>query len=141
LVLVKSGIGMSAGILLLMNIFADRVFPIDGRPELTIGILYAARGIGTALGPFIGRAFTAYHEPSMRRIIGIGLFESALFWILFAFAPSLPVATILLLLAHLGTSAGWVFSTILLQMKVPDEFRGRVFSAELALFTSIFCIA
>jgi hypothetical protein len=27
----------------------------------------------------------------------------------------------------------WVFSTVLLQMSVPDRFRGRVFSAELAL--------
>ncbi len=141
LVLVKSGIGLSAGILLLLNVFSDRVFPIDGKPELTIGILYAARGVGTAFGPFIGRAFTAYREASMRRVIGIGLFESALFWICFAYAPSLPWATVLLLLAHLGTSTGWVFSTVLLQMRVPDEFRGRVFSAELALFTSIFCIA
>ena len=27
----------------------------------------------------------------------------------------------------------WVFSTVLLQMSVPDRFRGRVFAAELAL--------
>ena len=29
----------------------------------------------------------------------------------------------------------WVFSTVLLQMEVPDQFRGRVFAAELALVT------
>ena len=29
----------------------------------------------------------------------------------------------------------WVFSTVLLQMEVPDRFRGRVFSVELALVT------
>ena len=29
----------------------------------------------------------------------------------------------------------WVFSTVLLQMEVPDRFRGRVFAAELAFVT------
>jgi hypothetical protein len=29
----------------------------------------------------------------------------------------------------------WVFSTVLLQLEVPDRFRGRVFAAELALVT------
>jgi hypothetical protein len=31
----------------------------------------------------------------------------------------------------------WVFSTVLLQMSVPDRLRGRVFSAELALLMII----
>jgi hypothetical protein len=29
----------------------------------------------------------------------------------------------------------WVFSTVLLQLEVPDRFRGRVFAVELALVT------
>src|SRR5439155_16423247 len=36
---------------------------------------------------------------------------------------------------HFGGSILWVFSTVLLQMEVPDRFRGRVFAAELALVT------
>ncbi len=40
-----------------------------------------------------------------------------------------------MLLAHFGGSILWVFSTVLLQMEVPDAFRGRVFAAELALVT------
>ena len=39
------------------------------------------------------------------------------------------------LLAHFGGSILWVFSTVLLQLEVPDRFRGRVFAAELALVT------
>lgn len=31
----------------------------------------------------------------------------------------------------------WVFSTVLLQMEVPDQFRGRVFAAELAFVTLV----
>ena len=36
-----------------------------------------------------------------------------------------------------GGSILWVFSTVLLQMEVPDRFRGRVFAAELAFVTLI----
>jgi MFS family permease len=35
--------------------------------------------------------------------------------------------------AHFGGAILWVFSTVLLQLEVPDRFRGRVFAAELAL--------
>ena len=42
---------------------------------------------------------------------------------------------IVLLLAHTGGSILWVFSTVLLQRAVEDQFRGRVFAAELALLT------
>ena len=38
-------------------------------------------------------------------------------------------------IAHTGGSILWVFSTVLLQRKVADNFRGRVFAAELALLT------
>src|SRR5206468_717507 len=52
-----------------------------------------------------------------------------------ALAPMLSLATVCVLFAHFGGSILWVFSTVLLQMEVPDEFRGRVFAAELALVT------
>jgi hypothetical protein len=39
------------------------------------------------------------------------------------------------LFAHVGGSILWVFSTVLLQLEVPDRFRGRVFATELALVT------
>jgi hypothetical protein len=37
------------------------------------------------------------------------------------------------MLAHAGGSTVWVFSTTLLQLHTDDRFRGRVFSADLAL--------
>jgi MFS family permease len=59
----------------------------------------------------------------------------AVFYIALAAAPTLPLAVICVFLAHFGGSVLWVFSTVLLQMEVPDRFRGRVFAAELALVT------
>ena len=44
-------------------------------------------------------------------------------------------AAIALSLAHMGSSANWFYSTVLLQMEVPNEFRGRVFATEFAVMT------
>ena len=52
-------------------------------------------------------------------------------------APTLAVAALCVLCAHFGGSILWVFSTVLLQLEVPDRFRGRVFAAELALVTLV----
>jgi hypothetical protein len=45
------------------------------------------------------------------------------------------------LVGHIGGSIQWVFSTTLLQQIVPDQFRGRVFAAEMALLTLILSLS
>jgi MFS family permease len=71
----------------------------------------------------------------LRRAIGPAFFMIGAFYAALSIAPGLPLATLCVLFAHFGGSVLWVFSTVLLQMEVPDELRGRVFAAELALFT------
>jgi len=141
LVLVKAGVGLGGGMVLLLSVFGERVFPLGASPAVGMGLLFFARGIGTAIGPFVGRAISGYHEPAMRGLIGFGFLQGAVFYVLFSRADSLWLALPLLLLAHVGTSINWVFSTVLLQLKVEEGLRGRVFSAEMALFTLIFSVA
>jgi len=50
-----------------------------------------------------------------------------------SWSPTILFASAAVIGAHAAGSVLWVFSTVLLQMSVPDKFRGRVFSAELAL--------
>ncbi len=135
LMLVKAGWGLAGGILLLLTIFGQRVFPIGGSSAAGIGVLYGARGIGAALGPITLRWILGQQPSTLRRTIGPAYFMIGVFYIALAVAPVLPLATVCVLFAHFGGSILWVFSTVLLQMEVPDEFRGRVFAAELALFT------
>ena len=70
----------------------------------------------------------------MERAIGLSFLVGGVFYILFATATNFYVALIMLAVAHMGGSTLWVFSTVLLQ-GVEDEFRGRVFAAELMLMT------
>ena len=135
LMLVKAGWGLAGGILLLLTIFGQRVFPIGGSSAAGIGVLYGARGVGAALGPITLRWILGQQTSTLRRTIGPAYFMIGVFYIALSIARVLPVAAACVLFAHFGGSILWVFSTVLLQMEVPDEFRGRVFAAELALFT------
>ena len=49
-------------------------------------------------------------------------------------AGSLAFAVLTVVFSHTGGSAAWTASTTLLQQMTEDRFRGRVFSAEFALF-------
>ena len=135
LMLVKAGWGLAGGILLLLTIFGQRVFPIGAGAAAGIGVLFGARGVGAALGPITLRWILGQQPGTLRRTIGPAYFMIGIFYVALAVAPVLSLATVCVLFAHFGGSILWVFSTVLLQMEVPDEFRGRVFAAELALVT------
>ena len=135
LMFVKAGWGLAGGVLLLLTIFGERVFPVGPTSAGGIGILYGARGIGAGLGPIALRWILGQQPATLRRTIGPAYFMVGGFYVLLAAATTLPIAALCVLLAHFGGSVLWVFSTVLLQMEVPDRFRGRVFAAELALVT------
>ena len=135
LMLVKAGWGLAGGVLLLLTIFGQRVFPLAGGSAAGIGVLYAARGVGAGLGPIALRWIIGQQPQRLRRAIGPAYFTVGVFYIALAWAPTLWIAALCVLCAHFGGSILWVFSTVLLQMEVPDRFRGRVFATELALVT------
>jgi MFS family permease len=133
LMFVKAGWGMAGGVLLLLTIFGQRVFPVGGSTAAGIGVLYGARGIGAGLGPIALRWILGQQPRTLRRTIGPSFFMVGVFYVALALAPNLPLAALAVALAHFGGAILWVFSTVLLQIEVPDRFRGRVFAAELAL--------
>jgi len=135
LMLVKTGWGLAGGVLLLLTIFGQRVFPLAGGAAAGIGVLYAARGIGAGLGPIMLRWIVGQQPQRLRAVIGPAYFMVGVFYVALGWAPTLWIAAVCVLLAHFGGAILWVFSTVLLQMEVPDRFRGRVFATELALVT------
>jgi MFS family permease len=127
LMFVKAGWGLAGGILLLLAIFGEPVFPVSGNTAAGIGVLYGARGVGAGLGPIALRWILGQRPETLRRSIGPAFFIVGTFCMLLAAAPNLAVAALCVLCAHLGGSILWVFSTVLLQMEVPDRFRGGCF--------------
>ncbi len=135
LLMVKSAWGAGGGILALLAVFGEKVFPVGKSAATGIGILYAARGVGTAIGPIIARSVAGEGRKRMQQWIGLGFLLGGIFYMAFGSATNFVFALLVLGVAHMGGSILWVFSTVLLQRTVEDQFRGRVFAAELALFT------
>lgn len=133
--LVKPAWGFGGGIMTLLAVFGERIFPIAGRTAIGIGVLFTARGIGTAIGPILARRLAGETRRQMQISIGIAFLIGGTFYTAFAVSGSLWSALLFLLIAHAGGSILWVFSTVLLQRETEDQFRGRVFAAELALAT------
>ncbi len=135
LLLVKPAWGIGGGILTLLAVFGERVFPVGNSPATGIGVLFAARGIGTAVGPIVARRMAGEGQRRMQTSIGISFLIGGVGYMLFGASTSFVLALIVLGIAHCGGSILWVFSTVILQRVVEDNFRGRVFAAELALLT------
>lgn len=135
LLLVKPAWGLGGGILTLLAVFGEKIFPVGGSPATGIGVLFAARGIGTAVGPIVARRISGEGKNRMQTSIGIAFLIGGIFYMAFGATTSFVLALVVLGIAHCGGSILWVFSTVLLQRGVEDKFRGRVFAAELALLT------
>ncbi len=133
--LVKPAWGLGGGILTLLAVFGERIFPIGKDASVGIGVLFAARGIGTAVGPIVARRIAGEGKKRLEASIGIAFLIGGVFYFAFGASTSFVFALVVLGIAHTGGSILWVFSTVLLQRGVEDNFRGRVFAAELALLT------
>ncbi len=85
----KTGLGILRGSLLLLSVFGERVFSIAEHGALAMGLLYSARGVGTATGPLIGDYLTRGRESRMWKIIGFSYFLIGASYLVFSRAPSL----------------------------------------------------
>lgn len=140
LLLVKSGWAISGGILVLLTIFGEQVFSVPGDGGGS-GILYSFRGVGAAIGPILAWRFLGERQKGMYRAIGFSFFVASSAYLVFSQTPNILWAAPFVLIGHLGGSVQWVFSTNLLQRIVPDQFRGRVFAAEMALLTFVLSLS
>lgn len=122
-------------VLVLLPLFGERVFPLGQGGAVSMGLLYAARGVGAGFGPVLAQRWGGTSVRFLRRTLGPAFFLMALGYCLLSVAPSLPLAMACLALAHFGGSMQWVFSTALLQLRVPNRLQGRVFAVELTLLT------
>ena len=106
---------------------AERVFVIGEGGGTSLGLLYAAAGIGTGLGPILARRFTGDRAPLLRRFLALSYLICILGLLIMAPLSSFPVVLFGSILRALGAGINWVFSTTLLLHLVPSQVRGRVF--------------
>ena len=102
--------------------------------SIGLGLLYSARGVGTGIGPVIGRRIFN-QESDWVRAMGFCMIFAGLMYSVVGLTTSLVLMLLFVFIAHAASGANWVMSTVLLQRRTPDTFRGRIFSTEWLLFT------
>ena len=134
--LIKGGWALVGGALLLLTVFGDRIFRIGDSSDAGIGVLFASRGLGALAGSLIVSLIAA-RQGNLIRLIAPAYFIAGGCYAALAIAPSIWFAAGAVIAAHVFGSILWVSSNVLLQVRVPDEFRGRVFSAELIVMALV----
>lgn len=134
-VLIKFQWSFTGAVSLLLLFFGEHLIPFRGSGELAVGVLFAARGLGAAIGPNLVRWLIPQSAGMIRWAVVPGFLINAAGLLLLSRAQSFLSGFIWMLVAAMGQSIMWVFSSMMLQIMLPDRFRGRVFAAEMALVT------
>jgi hypothetical protein len=128
LVTVKSAAGLGNGVLIAFPLIAT----LHDVGALGAGLLFAVRGAGALVGPFLLR-------PVLRRgswlLPGLAL-SMALYgagYLAVAATPWFPLVLVLVFVAHCAGGTNWTLSAYALQTEVPDRLRGRVIATDLML--------
>lgn len=134
--LVKAGGSLIWGGINVLEIpLAEQAFPFNGNGTLSLGLIYAAVGIGTGFGPIFVRAWLGDSYGSILKAITIGFATMTIGIFGLAMAPALGWVLAATALRGIGTGLIWVFSAVLLQILIPNRLRGRVFAFEFAALT------
>jgi len=97
----------------------------------TVGLLYAAPGAGALLGALFSGWVPRVRRQGLAVIIAVVLWGAAI--AAFGFTESLPLALVLLALAGAADVVSAVFRNTILQLSVPDAFRGRLSGVHIAV--------
>jgi MFS family permease len=130
LVTVKSAAGLGNGVLIVFPLLAAS----HGAGELGAGLLFAVRGAGALVGPFVLRPVLRHRSWLLPALaLSMGLYGAGYLGV--AAAPWFPLVLVLVFVAHFAGGTNWTLSSYALQQEVPDQLRGRVFATDLMLAT------
>ncbi|MHB8898187.1 MAG: MFS transporter [Thermoguttaceae bacterium] len=114
---------------------ARDVFPIGSGGSLSVGVMFAAMGLGTGAGPLAARAITGDRPDRMHQAILLSYLLAAAGLIAVGRLADLSSVLFGSFLVGLGNGQLWVFSTQLILQRVPADVRGRVVAAEFGFFS------
>jgi hypothetical protein len=107
---------------------------------LGMSILLGGRGLGALAGPLVSARWAGRSDRRLRLGILLGYLVIALGYGLLGSSRTVWIAAACAMLAHMGGSTVWVFSTTVLHLHTEDRFRGRVFAAELGFVMLTFAV-
>lgn len=107
-----------------------------GEVATGIGLMFAARGIGTGLGPIIVR-YGLTNRAKWPLLLGWLVSSCGVGYVIIGWLNWGWWIAIAVVFSHAASGANWVISTVLLQERSEDEWRGRMFSTDFLLLTMV----
>jgi len=104
---------------------------VFGGGAQTVGFLYAAPGAGALVAALFSGWVPRVRRQGMAVIVAVVLWGAAI--AAFGFTESLPIALVLLAVAGAADVVSAVFRNTILQLSVPDAFRGRLSGVHIAV--------
>lgn len=134
LLLTKPTFGVATGIVSMLAISSDEIW---GAGELGVGLLFAARGLGALVGPFVARRYATDDRRTILRGVTIAFATYLIGYALLPLSPVVLIAATCVFIGHLGGGAQWTLSSYGLQRAAPDRVRGRVLSVDFGLALAV----
>ncbi len=127
--------GLSVGnVDTLMIAYGTALFVVGENGTGSLGLFYAAFGLGALLGPALLNRYNNGQVMTMRRLMIVGFVWVTLGWILLGLAPSLWFVALALVVRAMGGSATWTYSSTVIQMSTDNSYLGRMFSLDWAAY-------
>jgi predicted MFS family arabinose efflux permease len=134
----KAALGLliaGGAINIVMVQISDSIFVIGEGGATSLGILFAVVGLGTGIGPILSRRITGDRERSIRLILPPLYLLATVGLVVAAQISSFEIVLLGMFIRTFAVGAIWVFTTQLLYQLVPENYQGRVFAVEIAVFT------
>ena len=137
LTLLKALIALGGGANLLNIYFAMYVYRLPGDKDgsLSTGLMYAFVGIAAVVGPSLFKRYTPPIDISRERAFMVALLLVNIGAYLTAAVPNYFVFILGNLIRVSGGSSIMTMTSAILQTKVPNAVRGRIFAIDLSMFT------
>lgn len=120
-VTVKAAVGVGNGLLVAFPLLALHY----GVGAMGVGLMYAVRGLGSLLGPFVLRRVLNRPEWLLPGL-SISMASYGVAYLAVAGFDWFPLALLGIFVAHAAGGGNWVMSSYAIQQAVPDALRGRV---------------
>jgi MFS family permease len=133
----KATFGIGAGVVSQLAVLSADVFKTGDRG---LGLLLAARGVGSGLGPFVAARWTGGSLRRVMTLCGWAALGFSATYAAAAWSPSIAIAVGFVFVAHFGGGANWTLSTYGLQRRVDNRLLGRIMAGDLAINTLVLSV-
>ena len=107
-----------------------------GDNKLTLGLIYSTVGVGCQIGPLLWNCCTVQDEKSLfQRVVICFALMTAGYLLLGSIGWNIYFVMLAIVVRTTASSTLWTYSSLLLQISVPADFKGRIFALENAGYT------